>query len=420
MMVRISFIIILLIILVTIRFMIWYIIQSYYSFQQLERFKCFWKRILQKVWILPTVNSNQDEIATNNNNINVQTHQQQYHASRCLSTNQHMKSNDCFHVLVELILPGRICTKEDFHILTASMGQGWGDPCNSTVKDVVNDDETTPVVPNLSESLSSSENEVEDTSPRIGNRKMNSNDITTQNFNSDEGPERVVKLEDSNYDSSSLEDDERKICARILVENGVSSISDSKIRDNSSSLDDERESSTTIKVSTNDDQRDDDNYIDDKELDSMESGERIYKSHRDDNQLISLHTEEDNICPPSYEGIDQYDDCCIDSTMNFHICSICLHNIEIGDCIYSTRHCNHTFHTDCIRQWVTSGYIHNIVDDTNEHNQQQQEQHLHEDDDNNYNNEMTISSRPNTFTFNDIIVNNDCPNCRTPLFFAGK
>jgi len=56
-------------------------------------------------------------------------------------------------------------------------------------------------------------------------------------------------------------------------------------------------------------------------------------------------------------------------------CSICLHDLQVGDSVYQTAQCHHWFHADCIRAWLVS------------HTRRQK----------NNNN------------------NNHCPNCRTPL-----
>ena len=40
------------------------------------------------------------------------------------------------------------------------------------------------------------------------------------------------------------------------------------------------------------------------------------------------------------------------------MCSICLHDFELGQHVSETKACGHVFHGDCIKQWLASSHNH--------------------------------------------------------------
>lgn len=36
------------------------------------------------------------------------------------------------------------------------------------------------------------------------------------------------------------------------------------------------------------------------------------------------------------------------------ICSICIHELNLGDTVFKTPHCHHLFHRNCISEWMTA------------------------------------------------------------------
>lgn len=424
---QVGMVCLLLIALLLIRFLIWCAVQLLHVWLPLEKIKLWCNRFLQMFRQRRTSPNNNDDLQESNDSSSSSSSSDIQHRF-CNSSVCNDKKNlyNYYHMLVELILPGKVCTAEDYNRITGGMEA-------------------------VDESKSAEEARNDDNSVRSSKTE------TTES----QSNAPLDEDEESNTVSS-------KTCYRRRVPTDDDEM-------NSASASDAIQPSRRISIAVVDEAMIDAGGVDyDEYLDRIEAGETRYDDRRDDFDEVdnSCESDEDGVAVATTISIREYNGnandcalpsmnsgeipsgilgennrssdtsfvsscscdgvnikCCLSdnddvkhrssnndrdvppvmdpSSISLHhncyFCSICLQEIEIGDNIYSTRHCNHTYHTNCIRQWVTSG-------DSCYNN-------INQAIDGNVNNIRNLMA---SFSFNGIIKNNDCPNCRTPLFFARK
>jgi hypothetical protein len=101
--------------------------------------------------------------------------------------------------------------------------------------------------------------------------------------------------------------------------------------------------------------------------DILQSNDGVIDSHSNDNE-------------------HSWDDDTVHNSNGLPLCSICIHNIKKDEYVFISDTCHHMFHVDCIRGWVVK-----------EKQQNQQ------------------PNGTNRYYKTELHINNDCPNCRTPI-----